>query len=282
MAKKDVEFLLYNISLEHSAIIQYVFHSFYIKNKDIRSEIEEIARQEMRHLKWMAQKVYDLGSKVILKRDDSSIFINQSSIEDMLKANVNAEDMAINIYSSQISQFSDSSARKLMERVINDEGRHKLEFTKLLEEIKDEESNSLNDILIEKTTLETLQKLFDDEYKSILSYLHRFFNTKNEQEKEVLEDIAIESMVHMGWLGEHIGKALKLTQASSEIPSLDEEFNLEKLVDKDYKEAKEKLKDSPYFELLDNIDKEENYHIFLIEDLNKKMKKFTIGNLKDL
>jgi len=63
-----VSLLLHNVALEHAAIVQYLYHVFLIGDEEITGEIEKIARQEMRHMKWFAHRIAQLGGEVELKR----------------------------------------------------------------------------------------------------------------------------------------------------------------------------------------------------------------------
>jgi len=55
MNKRElISLLLYDVALEHSAIVQYLYHIFLIADESITGEIEELAKEEMRHLKWFA------------------------------------------------------------------------------------------------------------------------------------------------------------------------------------------------------------------------------------
>jgi len=55
-----------DIQSEHGAIIQYLTHEYGIGEGELACEIEAIAREEMRHLDWLAQLVTDLGGKIRL------------------------------------------------------------------------------------------------------------------------------------------------------------------------------------------------------------------------
>ncbi|MFN3598729.1 MAG: ferritin-like domain-containing protein [Aquificaceae bacterium] len=135
--REAINLLLYDVALEHSAIVQYLYHIFLISDGNITSEIEEIARQEMRHLKWFAQKVVQLGGQVILDRIEDMIVIGGPGWTDMLSKDVNAEEEAIRIYTSQLDMVKDDSVKRLLERVIKDEEDHRIEFSELVEKVKE-------------------------------------------------------------------------------------------------------------------------------------------------
>jgi bacterioferritin len=60
--KSDIVVLLNkDIEGEHAAIIQYLTHAYAMGEGELACEIEGIAREEMRHLDWLAETVTDLG-----------------------------------------------------------------------------------------------------------------------------------------------------------------------------------------------------------------------------
>ena len=69
MKKDDIVSLLnHDIESEHGAIIQYLTHAYAMGEGEMACEIEAIAREEMRHLDWLAEAVAELGSTPSLKR----------------------------------------------------------------------------------------------------------------------------------------------------------------------------------------------------------------------
>ncbi|WP_461831332.1 ferritin-like domain-containing protein [Aquifex sp.] len=289
MNKKEViDILLYDVALEHSAIIQYLYNVFLIGDPEITEEIESIARQEMRHLKWFAQKVVDLGGKVSLKRVEEAIKLGENW-EEMLKNDVNAEEEAIKIYSSQLEVVKDDSVKKLLDRVINDEMRHRDEFTELLEAIREkkiEEKKESGEI--DPEIISVLNKLLQKEYKLILDYLYHFFHSKTWREKDTSLDIAIESMVHMGELGEKIGELggmpdlslpetrhMKGLTPQEVIEDIAEEENAKNM----YKEEARKITKQELVKLFKWIEKHEDYHAHRLKELLKTLNRFTVGSL---
>lgn len=291
MNKKElIDLLLYNVALEHSAIIQYLYNVFLIGDPEITNEIESIARQEMRHLKWFAQKVVELGGRVSLKRIEEAIKLGESW-EEMLKNDVNAEEEAIKIYSSQLEVVKDDGVKKLLDRVINDEMRHRDEFSELLESLKQKSLQEKTERgEIDPEIVSIMNKLLQKEYKLILDHLYHFFHSKTWQEKDTSLDIAIESMVHMGELGEKLGEMgavpdLSLPQAKhfkgyspSEIL---EDVAKEEETLKDYDEAAKRVTSEDLRKLFLWIEKHEEHHMQRLKELLKKLNKFTVGSLID-
>jgi Uncharacterized conserved protein len=126
MSKRElINLLLYDVALEHSAIVQYLYHIFLITDANITAEIEEIARQEMRHLKWFAQKVVQLGGEVVLNRLEDMIVIGGPDWASMLSEDVKAEEMAIEIYTKQLDMVEDDSVKDCLKGHM-DENFHRI------------------------------------------------------------------------------------------------------------------------------------------------------------
>jgi len=288
--KETIDILLYNVALEHSAIIQYLYNVFLIKDAEITSEIESIARQEMRHLKWFAQKVVELGGRVTLKRIEEAIRVGKSW-EEMLKNDVDAEEEAIKIYSEQLELVKDDSVKKLLDRVINDEMRHKDEFSELLESIKEKEGGEeKKEVSPDPKVIDILNKLLGKEYKLVLDYLYHFFHSKNWKEKDTSLDIAIESMFHMGELGEKIGEMGGVPNLSMPDARHVKGFSSKNILE-DMKEEEEAIdlflvyskdiKDEELKKLFEWFAKQEEYHLTRLKELFKGLKAFTVGSLMD-
>jgi len=289
MNKKElIDILLYDVALEHSAVIQYLYNIFLIGDAEITKEIESIARQEMRHLKWFAQKVVELGGRVTLGRIEEAIKVGQSW-EEMLKNDVDAEEEAIKIYSRQLEIVKDDSVRKLLDRVINDEMKHRDEFSEMLEELKSKKIEEVKqETGVDPEIFNVLNKLLQKEYRLILDYLYHFFHSKTWQEKDTSLDIAIESMFHMGELGEKIGELgghpdLSLPQAKhfkgftpdEVIEDIKEEENASRM----YEENAKKISREDLVKLFKWFEKQENYHAQRLKELFKRMNRFTVGGL---
>ncbi len=291
MNKKEIiDLLLYDVALEHSAIIQYLYNVFLIGDPEITSEIESIARQEMRHMKWFAQKVVELGGRVSLKRVEEAIKLGESW-EEMLKNDVNAEEEAIRIYSSQLEVVKDDSVKKLLDRVINDEMRHRDEFSELLENLKQksiEEKSKNGEIDPEIVTI--MNKLLQKEYRLILDHLYHFFHSRTWQEKDTSLDIAIDSMVHMGELGEKLGEMGVIPDLGLPQAQHFEEFSsreiLEDIAEEEqarsaYDETAKKVANEELKKLFLWIEKHEEHHAQRLKELLKRLNRFTIGSLID-
>ncbi|EDP75697.1 ferritin-like domain-containing protein [Hydrogenivirga sp. 128-5-R1-1] len=279
-----IALLLKDIALEHSAIIQYLYHISLIKDAEITEEIEKIARQEMRHMKWFAQKVVQLGGEVELNRVEDEIKVGGPDWASMLENDVNAEQVAIDTYTKQLEEVKDDSVRKLLERVIHDESAHKDEFSELLEEVKNKEFSEEEVRAADEKSVELINKLLKEEYSIILDYLYNFFHSKNCEYKDIMLDLAIESMVHMGELGEKLGDMGGMPDLS--MPELKKTKNVEEHIlyeessREEYLQRAKEVSDPSLKKLLDWIEGQEEYHKQRLVEFLKRMRRFSVGDLR--
>ncbi len=289
--RETINLLLYDVALEHSAIVQYLYHIFLISDGNITSEIEEIARQEMRHLKWFAQKVVQLGGQVVLDRIEDMIMIGGPDWADMLLKDVKAEEEAIKIYTSQLEAVKDDSVKKLLERVIKDEEDHRIEFSELAQKVKEGLTcMPLQEQRADQKTLEVLNKFLKEEYRTIINYLYQFFHSKNCDYKDIMLDLAIESMVHMGKLGEKIGELGSMPNmeridfSPKPLKSLQEQVKAEILYEQqtggDYGKERETIQDPEIKRLFTFIENQEEYHRQKLMEFFKLMNRLTVGDLR--
>lgn len=123
-----VRMLQDDLAGEHAAIIQYLQHVWRMGDtgNDIPCEVEEIARDEMRHFRWLAELVVDLGSDPTIERD--VIYVNGSPPADLMLLDVDAEDRAIAMYLEHLRQIDDRRIQRVLERILVDERAHREMF----------------------------------------------------------------------------------------------------------------------------------------------------------
>ncbi|MFN3870161.1 MAG: ferritin-like domain-containing protein [Aquificaceae bacterium] len=289
--KETINLLLYDVALEHSAIVQYLYHIFLISDGNITSEIEEIARQEMRHLKWFAQKVVQLGGQVVLDRIEDMIVIGGPDWADMLSKDVMAEEDAIKIYTSQLNMVKDDSVKRLLERVIKDEEDHRIEFSELVKKVKESVIYIEEEKKADPKTVEILNKFIKEEYQTIINYLYQFFHSKNCDYKDIMLDLAIESMVHMGKLGEKIGELggmpnmERIDFSPKPLKDLQEQVKGEILYEQEtggeYTREKNITQDPEIRRLFTFIENQEEYHKQKLMEFFKLMNRLTVGDLRE-
>jgi len=276
--------LLYNVALEHSAIVQYLYHVFLIGDEEITGEIEKIARQEMRHMKWFAHRIVQLGGEVELKRIEEEIKVGGPDWKSMIQNDVNAEEAAIEIYTKQLDEVKDDSVRRLLERVIRDESEHRHEFSELLEKIEEKELPEEKTRKADEKTAQLVNRLLREEYRVLLSYLQSFFRSKDWEYRDILLDLALESMVHMGELGEKLGEAGAVPDLS--MPPLEKGYRLEEHIldeesaGEDYLKSVRIVADPDLIRLLDWIKVHEEHHKHRLMEFLHRTKRFTVGDLK--
>ena len=66
--EKVIALLNQDLEGEHGAIIQYLSHAYAMGEGEMACEIEALAREEMRHLDWLAETIVELGGVPSLKR----------------------------------------------------------------------------------------------------------------------------------------------------------------------------------------------------------------------
>lgn len=111
---------------EHAAIMQYLQHAYRLEGGELPSDIEEIAREEMRHFRWIGEMIVDLGGSPTIERDP--IFLEAPSDIDLLRLDIDAEDRAIAQYRDHIERIDSPKVVRLLERILADELAHRQKF----------------------------------------------------------------------------------------------------------------------------------------------------------
>lgn len=125
---------------EHAAIMQYLEHSYRMGEGELPAEIEEIAREEMRHFRWLCEMVVELGGSPTLERDP--IFLTAPSEVDLLRLDIDAEDRAIAQYRDHIARIDHPRVVRLLERILADELSHRQNFGGFVEELGGENAGT--------------------------------------------------------------------------------------------------------------------------------------------
>lgn len=205
---KIIQYFNYNITLEHSAIIQYLFHAYTIGDAETENELEEIAREEMKHLRMFAHKVVELGGKpAIFER--AAVFLTAPTFEELMQLNIDAELMAMQEYSRQREDINDEASKRILTRAIEDETAHSIIFKKMKENISNLSKNRSSYIDENMANVvELLNSILQKQYQKILEYLFESFITrhKNHILSDELEQKAIDQMKHFGWIAEEISE----------------------------------------------------------------------------
>jgi bacterioferritin len=218
--EKIIQYFNYNISLEHAAIIQYLFHAYTIGEAETENELEEIAREEMKHLRMFAHKVVELGGDPAIS-NRATVFLHAPTLEDLMQLDIDAELMAIDEYSRQLKDITDDSAKRILTRVINDETAHSKIFLKMKENLKNMIKDSSSQKEQERMEIAALlNDILQKQYKKILEELYQSFITrfKNPHLSDELEQKAIDKMKHFGWIAEELSE--KRYEIDVSLPSI--------------------------------------------------------------
>ena len=275
--KTIIELLNLDLQDEHGAIIQYLTHAYAIGEGEMACEIEGIARDEMRHLDWLAETIVDLGGQPSLKRGTQNM--SGKAVPDWMKNNVGLEAGAIKSYQQHIKAIDDVKIRRLLKRILADEQAHRGKFEHFIDKAKKE---GLKDIRGNRKDSETkiLDRGIEHEYTVVLQYMFHSYMTRNKEAKKQFEDQAVNEMQHLGWLSEELASGggnpniehTKPDQSVKTADMLKADLKIEKEVAEVYDQAAREVKDAGLKELLIRIRDNEKYHIDVFNDLLKKEK----------
>src|SRR4030043_1574587 len=200
MKKGEISALLNkDLEGEHGAIIQYLTHAYAMGEGELACEIEALAREEMRHLDWLAETIVELGGKPSMKR--GNMRMAGKAVPDWMKNDVLLEEDAITLYKKHIEAIGDRKIKRLLKRILSDEESHHGDFSHFVEKAKKEGAKDLRGDRNDRVT-QVLNWGIEHEYTVVLQYLLHSYMATNEEMKLEMEDQAINEMQHMGWLAE--------------------------------------------------------------------------------
>ncbi len=277
MKKTDIVGLLNkDIEGEHAAIIQYLIHAYAMGEGELACEIEAIAREEMRHLDWLAEVVVELGGTPSFTR--GNMRLGGKAVSDWMKNDVKAEVDAINMYEEHIHTIKDSKIQRLLARILSDEKSHHGDFEKF---VKEAAAEGLKDI--RGTRKDRIAGILnwgiEHEYTVVLQYLLHSYLAPNEEMKKEMQDQAINEMQHLGWLAEKMvsrGGSPKIEHANIDRSKkatnmLNADIKIEKEVAAEYDRAAKEISDVKLKKLLRRIRDHELYHVEVFSDLKKSV-----------
>ena len=200
---KDKIIALLNKDLEdeHGAIIQYLSHAYAMGEGEMACEIEALAREEMRHLDWLAETIVELGGRPSLKR--GTMRMGGQPVSERLKNDVLLEEGAIAQYREHIKLISGPEIRRLLECILSDEESHRGDFAHFVAKATREGAKDVTGTHSDRV-IQALNWGIEHEYTVILQYMFQSYMTSNKEAKKQLEDQAINEMQHLGWLAEKI------------------------------------------------------------------------------
>jgi bacterioferritin len=272
--EKIIELLNLDIQDEHGAVIQYLSHAYAMGEGEIACEVEALAREEMRHLDWLAEKVVELGGEPSLKRGNQRM--GGKEVPEWMANDVKLEEDAIAQYKEHIDLIDDPRIKRLLKRILADEESHHGDFAHFVEKSQRE---GLKDIRGSRKddTAKTLNWGIEHEYTVILQYLFHSYMSENPEVKRQLEDQAINEMQHLGWLAEELAGSdgtpviehTAPNQSKNTTDMLKADINIEQQVAEAYDKAAMSMDDAGLKELLLRIRDNERYHIEIFNDLLK-------------
>jgi len=268
---------------EHQAIIQYLVHAYGLGEGGEACEIEGIARDEMRHLDWLADAITELGGDPTMERERPDV--SGAPPAEQMRKDVDLEQMAIDQYREHMKVIEDPALRRLLARIVNDEIRHQGMFVALAEELGAEaappaEEGQAAPAQVHPRIGEILNEGIRHEYTVILQYLYHSFVAEGKELAEELQNAAINEMQHMGWFGEELagsGEELPLTHHPLTLPAdpeamLAADVQLENETAAMYGQFIEQMVDPGAKGVIDDARGQELYHENLFGRLLKRLK----------
>lgn len=125
--EKIVKALNQDLALEIAAALQYLHHHWTGEGYDspaVLELFEKIARDEMKHMEMLAERINYLGGDPTLAPAEIK---KGGDLYKMMKDDLDGENMAIKQYKAHIKLFDelgDPTSRLMMEKILSDEERH--------------------------------------------------------------------------------------------------------------------------------------------------------------
>ena len=274
---KDKIIALLNEDLEgeHAAIIQYLTHAYAMGEGEMACEIEAIAREEMRHLDWLAETIVGLGGVPSLERGEMRM--GGESVADWMGNDVLQEEGGINLYREHIKSVDDPKIKRLLKRILSDEESHHGDFQHFVDKAQKEGAKDLRGTRIDRVA-QTLNWGIEHEYTVILQYIFQSYLTTNEGAKKELEDQAVNEMQHLGWLAEKMIdisgspriEHIDVDRSTKMADMLRADIKIEQEVAAEYDRAAREVEDPDLRKLLIRLRDHELYHVEVFSDLLKE------------
>ena len=139
---KTVEILNEALATEIVCVLRYMHHYFMatgVHAMAVRDEFKEHADSERGHADLIADRIQQLGGKPdfnpksLLERSASQ-YVEGSNLSEMIKEDLIAERVVIEVYTEMIRYFGDDdpTTRTLIENILHDEEEHASDLSDLL------------------------------------------------------------------------------------------------------------------------------------------------------
>lgn len=140
--KRTIEILNEALATEIVCVLRYMHHYFMatgVHGMSVRDEFKEHADAEREHADAIADRIQQLGGKPdfnpksLLERSASQ-YVEGDDLAEMIKEDLIAERIVIEVYSDMIRYFgdNDTTTRILLERLLKDEEEHASDLSDLL------------------------------------------------------------------------------------------------------------------------------------------------------
>jgi len=184
---------------EHDAIVHYLQHAWALQDT-YGSAIESIARDEMRHLKWLAHTIVKLGGVPNLA---VPAFRAPATGEALFAADIRAEEVAIRQYEEHRRVIRHPQVEGLLGRIVVDEEDHRRRFADMLNQYQKSAQPLTWAQPSSDPAGQRLEELVRLEYQQVLQSLWRSFLDRHLGAlADDWEERAIDEMKHLGWIGE--------------------------------------------------------------------------------
>jgi bacterioferritin len=244
---------------------------------ELACEIEAIAREEMRHLDWLAETIVELGGTPSFKR--GRMRKAGKVVAGWMQDDVHAEEDAIAMYQEHIKAIGNPKIKRLLKRILSDEMAHRSKFVHFVDKVKREKTKDLRGPRKDRTA-GILNWGIEHEYTVIIQYLLHSYMAPNEDVKQEMQDQAINEMQHLGWLAEEMvsGKGTpriehtKVDKSKKMADMLKADIKIEKEVAAEYDRAAKVIKAPDLKKLITRIRDHEIYHAEVFSDLLREEK----------
>jgi bacterioferritin len=280
--REVIEMLNEDLKGEHAAIVQYLRHAYAMGEGEMACEIEAIARDEMRHLDWLAEEITRLGGEPSLERGEMSL--GGDSIAEWMQHDLRSEEEGVTLYKEHYEAVQDPRIKRLILRIISDEISHQHDFEHFVEKSKREKIEPLAAIESPRGEPSALEDMLNwgirHEYTVILQYLYHAYMTANEEVSDQLEDQAINEMQHLGWLAEALTdnggvpdiEETGVDRSRDAADMLRVDIAVEREVTKEYSRQMGEVDDPDLKRLLTRIRDNEIYHDEVFSELLDKVR----------
>lgn len=140
--EKTADILNQALATEIVCVLRYMHHYFMatgVHGKSVAAEFKEHADSERGHADAIAERIQQLGGKTdfnpksLLERSVSQ-YVEGETLADMIKEDLIAERIVIEVYSEMIRYFgtNDPTTRRMIEWILQDEEEHASDLSDLL------------------------------------------------------------------------------------------------------------------------------------------------------